>query len=57
MLPAIGQGGGDEVSGGLSILHVTRDAEARTICGALFNPATQEQQTALKAIIDRVNKP
>ena len=48
--------GEHEVSGDLAILHVTRDPDAGTVCGALFHPATQEQQAALNAIITRVNQ-
>jgi len=43
------------IAGDLAILHVTRDAESGTVCGALFHPSTQEEQTVLKTIIDRIN--
>ena len=47
--------GETDVAGNLAILHVTRDAESGTVCGALFHPTTHEQQIVLKTIIDRVN--
>jgi hypothetical protein len=43
-----------EVDGDLMILHVTKDAARRTICGALFHPATEEHVDRLRKAIEQV---
>jgi len=43
-----------EIPGDLLILHVTRDAERRTICGALFHPATEKAVNRLRQAIESV---
>ena len=46
--------GDDVVDGDLVVLHVTRDAERRTICGALFHPSSQDQADRMHRVIERV---
>jgi hypothetical protein len=41
-----------EMSGNLVILHVTRENEARTVCGALFHPSSPEDEARLKRVIE-----
>ena len=49
--------GETEMSGDLVILHVTRESDSRTVCGALFHPASQEHQVKLKEIIEGIGAP
>jgi hypothetical protein len=49
--------GETEMSGDLVILHVTRDSDSRTVCGALFHPASEEHQIKLKEVIEGVTSP
>ena len=46
--------GDTELCGDLVVLHVTRDADSRTVCGALFHPSSEDQQIRLKQIIEGV---
>jgi len=45
---------GEEISGNLAVLHVSRDAEQRAICGALFHPSSQDQADRLHRVIERI---
>lgn len=49
--------GESELNGDLVILHVTRESDSRTVCGALFHPASEKQQVKLREVIEGLNSP